>query len=322
MSTASNPTLSKPYCIGFLVLPRFSMIALSCAMEPLREANWVSGKSLYEWILITPDGPRITSSNETCLMIENDLSAIARCDMLIVCASFDLDQHSTPKTLSSLRKAARHGTVLGSIDTGSYLLARAGLLDGCRATIHWENATSFAELFPKVSLTGEIFTIDQNRWTCSGGSSGLVMMLHLIRQQHGNELSVGVAECAILGGIRSGHAEQRLSTQARLNKSDPSLIAAIQVMEANLATRLSVPDIAAQTGISQRQLERVFSNIVGTNPAAYYARLRLEHARRLLRQTSLQVGTIARSCGFSSQAVFARTYRQNFDVQPSKDRLM
>lgn len=308
--------------MGFLLLPRFSMIALSCAMEPLREANWVSGKSLYEWVLITPHGPQVTSSNETCLVVENDLSAISRCDMLIVCASFDLERHSTGKNLSILRKAARHGTVLGSIDTGSYLLARAGLLDGCRATIHWENAASFAELFPKVSLTREIFTIDQNRWTCSGGSSGIDMMLHLINQQHGVELSVGVAECAILGTIRSSHAKQRLSTQARLNKSDPTLIAAIQVMEANLAKRISVPNIAAQSGVSQRQLERVFSDVVGTNPAAYYLQLRLERARLLLRQTSLQIGTIAISCGFSSQAVFARTYRKYFDLQPSKDRLM
>ena len=291
-------------------------------MEPLREANWVSGKPLYEWVLITPQGPQVTSSNETCLMIENDLSAIPQCDMLIVCASFDLDQHSTPDTLSALRKATRHGTVLGSIDTGSYLLARAGLLDGCRATIHWENATSFAELFPNISLTREIFTIDQNRWTCSGGSSGIDMMLHLIRQQHGLELSVGVAECAILGGIRSGHDEQRLSLQARLNKSDPSLIAAIQVMEANLTTRLSVPEIATLTGISQRQMERVFTKILGVNPAAYYLRLRLERARSLLRQTSLQIGTIARSCGFSSAAVFARTYRNHFELPPSQDRVL
>lgn len=315
-------TLPKPYRVGFLVLPRFSMIALSCAMEPLREANWVSGNTLYEWVLITPDGPQVTSSNQTCLTISNDLNAIPDCDMLIVCASFDLEQHSTRQTLSALRKAARHGAVLGSIDTGSYLLARAGLLDGHRATIHWENATGFTERFPDVSLTGEIFTIDQNRWTCSGGSSGIDMMLHLIRQQHGAELSVGVAECAILAGIRPGQVAQRLPTQTRLNKSDPSLIAAIQVMEENLAARLSVPEIASQTGISQRQLERVFTDALGITPTAYYARLRLERARLLLRQSSLQVGTIARSCGFSSQAVFARAYRKYFSLPPSNDRVM
>jgi transcriptional regulator GlxA family with amidase domain len=311
---------NRPYRVGFLILPKFSMIALSCVMEPLREANWVSGKQLYDWLLITPGGPRVTSSNHTNLMIDNGLSAIRDCDMLIVCASFDLEKHSTPHTLSALRKAARHGVVLGSIDTGSYLLARAGLLDGIAATIHWENATGFAEQFPRVSLTHEIFTIDRNRWTCSGGSSGIDMMLHLIRQQHGVELSVGVAECAILGGIRSGQAAQRLSTAERLNTTDPSLIAAIQVMEANLTTRLSVPEIASQTGFSQRQLERVFRQCLGTTPTAHYLHLRLQRAQLLLRQTSLQVGTIAASCGFTSQAQFSRCYHDRFCMAPSKHR--
>ncbi len=296
------------------------MIALSCVMEPLREANWVSGKQLYDWVLITPDGPRVTSSNETTLTINNGLGAIARCDMVIVCASFDLEKHSTPRTLSALRKAARHGVIMGSIDTGSYLLARAGLLDGVAATIHWENAAGFAEQFPQVTMTHNIFTIDRNRWTCSGGSSGIDMMLHLIRAHHGTELSVGVAECAILGGIRTGQTGQRLSTKERLNTSNPSLIAAIQVMEANLTTRLCMPELAIQTGLSQRQLERVFHQYLGITPAAHYAQLRLRRAHSLLRQTSLQVGTIAASCGFNTLAQFSRAYRARFGVAPSRDR--
>ena len=320
MDALINSPPVRPYRIGFLVLPKFSMIALSCVMEPLREANWVSGYPLYEWLLITPKGSHITSSNGTCLVIENNLQAVSNCDMLIVCASFDLEQHSTPELLATLRKSAMLGMILGSIDTGSYILARAGLLDRCRATIHWENATGFAEKFPKVILTSEIFTIDKNRWTCSGGSSGIDMMLHLIRQQHGTELSVGVAECAILGGIRAGQTEQRLIKRDRLNKSDPSLIAAVQVMEANLAQPLKVPVIALQIGISQRQLERVFGKFMGVTPNEYYIHLRIERARILLRQTSLQVSTIAYSCGFSSQAVFARVYRKHFELPPSKDR--
>ncbi len=311
---------SKPYRIGFLVLPKFSLIALSCVMEPLREANWVSGYPLYKWLLITPKGSQVTSSNGTRLIVENNLQDTSSCNMLVVCASFDLEQLSTPEILATLRKSARQGIILGSIDTGSYILARAGLLDRCRATIHWENATEFADRFPKVILTSEIFTIDKNRWTCSGGSSGIDMMLHLIRQQHGAELSVGVAECAILGGIRAGQTEQRMSTRDRLNKSNPSLIAAVQVMEANLAQPLKVPIIASQIGISQRQLERVFGVSMGVTPSKYYIRLRIERARILLRQTSLLVSTIAYSCGFSSPALFARIYRKHFGLPPSKDR--
>lgn len=306
--------------MGFLILPKFSLIALSCVMEPLREANWVSGKSLYEWVLLTPEGPRVHASNGTCLTIDNGLEAATGCDMLIVCASFDLERYSTPEVLSALRKLARHGTNLGSIDTGSYVLAKAKLLDDCQATIHWENATSFSEQFPRVKATSDIFTIDKDRWTCSGGSSGIDMMLHLIHLQHGPEICAGVAECAILSGVREAHTEQRPSLRDRLNKSDPSLIAAIQVMEANYAERLTVPEIAAQTGISQRQLERVFQNHLGVTPNAYYIRLRLERARSLLRQTSLQANTIAASCGFSSQAQFSRMYRALFGVPPSKDR--
>ena len=310
----------KPYRVGFLVVPKFSLIALSCVMEPLREANWVSGKTLYEWVLLTPHGPQVCSSNGTCLMVENDLAAAEDCDMVIVCASFDLEQHSTREILATLRKLVRHGAIVGSIDTGSYILARAGLLDGRRATIHWENATGFSEQFPKVNLTSDIFTIDDHCWTCSGGSSGIDMMLHLIRQQHGAEIATGVAECAILSGIRQSGAGQRLSLRDRLNKSDPSLIAAIGVMEAHNAERLTVPEIARASGVSQRQLERVFQIHMGVTPNAYYVGLRLNRARKLLRQTSLQVKTIAVFCGFSSQAQFARAYKKAFNVSPSQDR--
>ena len=320
ISPISDEATKKAYRVGFLVLPQFSLIALSCVMDPLREANWVSGKALYDWVLLTPEGPLVHASNGTCLMTEAGLEAATDCNMLIVCASFNLERNSTPVVLSTLRKLARHGVVLGSIDTGSYVLARAGLLDDCHATIHWENAAGFSEQFPRVKLTSDIFTIDGNCWTCSGGASGIDMMLHLIHEQHGPAICAGVAECAILSGTRRGHTEQRMSLRNRLNKSDPSLIAAIQVMEANYAERLSVPDIAAQTGISQRQLGRVFQDHLGVTPIAYYAHLRLERARILLRQTSLQSNTIAASCGFTSQAQFSRMYKNAFGVQPSKDR--
>jgi len=320
MSTPETSRKPRPYRVGFLIFPKFSMIALSCVMDPLREANWVAGKPLYDWLLITPDGPNVTSSNQTTLIAENGLDAIAGCDMLITCASFDLDKIATPEILAILRKSARHGTVLGSIDTGSHLLARAGILNGKRATIHWENAESFAAQFPDVTLTHEIFTIDGNLWTCSGGSSGIDMMLHLIRAQHGAELSVGVAECAVLGGIRDGQADQRLSTKTRTGHSDPALIAALQVMESNLATRLPITEIAAQTGVSQRALERVFKRHMAVTPTAHYTRLRLGRARKLQRQTSLKLATIADSCGFTSLAQFSRAYRGEFDCPPSHDR--
>ncbi len=320
IQTMPLETVDRPYRVGFLILPQFSLIALSCVMDPLREANWVSGKALYDWVLLTPAGPRVFASNGTCLMTHNGLEAATGCDMLIVCASFDLERYSTPEVLSTLRKLARHGVILGSIDTGSYILARAGLLGGYHATIHWENAASFSERFPEVKMTSDIFTIDRNRWTCSGGSSGIDMMLHLIQKQHGLEISAGVAECAILSGARGGQTEQRISLRNRLNKSDPSLIAAIQVMEANFAERLTVPGIAARTGVSQRQLERVFQSHLGVAPIAYYVHLKLERARVLLRQTSLQAKTIAASCGFSSQAQFSRAYKSAFGISPSQDR--
>ncbi len=316
----NGETAKKTYRVGFLVMPQFSMIALSCVMDPLREANWVGGRALYDWVLITPEGPLVHASNGTGLIADAGLDAAMECDMLIVCASFDLERYSTSEVLSTLRKLVRHGVILGSIDTGSYILAKAGLLNNCHATIHWENADSFSEQFPQVKLTNEIFTIDGNCWTCSGGSSGIDMMLHLIHQQHGPEISGGVAECAILSGARGGHTQQRMSLRNRLNITDPSLNAAIQVMEANCADRLSVPDIAIQTGISQRQLERVFHKYLGTTPVAYYAHLRLERARALLKQTSLQINTIAASCGYTSSAQFSRLYKNAFGMQPSKDR--
>lgn len=307
--------------ISFLLIPGFSLIGLAAMMDPLRWANRLTEQPLYQWSILSIEGNGVEASNGLCIVPDQAISAIESTDTLIVCAGFHPDDYATASLSAELRRISLRGADIGGQDTGSYLLASAGILDGYRATIHWEQLENFSEVFPKVNVVDEIFEIDRDRFSCSGGLSGLDLMLHLIGHQHGRDLAQKVSEQLIYSQHRPGDQPQRLSVEARFGISHPKLVAAIKTMQQRIEDPLPIAQLAPTVHVSERELERLFQRFLKTSPAQFYRQLRLDQARQLLQQTSRSVTNIAIASGFASVSHFSRSYQQYFGLAPSRDRL-
>jgi transcriptional regulator GlxA family with amidase domain len=309
-----------PQQIAFLLVPNFSMIAFTSAVEPLRLANRASGKELYRWHLFSPDGKPVAASNGIALAPQGPVDGVLGFPTVILCSGIDGHLYEDRNVFATLRRAERQGADIGALCTGSHILARANMLNGYRCTIHWENLASFTENFPEVEATAELFEVDRNRFTCSGGTAALDMMLNMIGQQHGHELAAAVSEQFIHERIRDRHDHQRMALTARLGVRHPKLIQVIQSMEANLEEPLSRADLAQAAGLSSRQMERLFAKYLKKSPARYYVELRLNRARLLLLQTNMSVIDIALACGFVSASHFSKCYRDFFGKTPRRER--
>jgi transcriptional regulator GlxA family with amidase domain len=264
-ATASRSNES-PEIFGFLLIPQFSMLGFTSAVEPLRSANRLAGRRLYQWQLITEDGRPVVSSSDIEVVPHAGLDRVARLAQLIVVAGIDAHRYQNRKVLSALRRLARRGCSLGAVSTGTYLLARAGLLSGYRATIHWENLASFREEFPDLEITSELFEIDRDRVTCSGGTAALDLMLSLIGRTHGRTLATQVAEQFLHERIRDTRDPQRMTLRNRLGVSHPKLLTVAAEMEANLEEPLARAELARRAELSSRQLERLFRKYLGRTP--------------------------------------------------------
>jgi len=309
-----------PQKIAFLLVPNFSMIAFTSAVEPLRLANRVSGRSLYSWHLFSPDGSPIAASNGIALTPEGRVEDAAGYGTIILCSGIDAHVYEDRNLFAQLRKFDRKGADIGALCTASHILARAGLLDGYRCTIHWENLAAFAENFPHIEATSELFEIDRNRFTCSGGTAALDMMLNLIARQHGHEVAASVSDQFMHERIRDEHDQQRMALPARLGVRHPKLMSVIKLMEENLEEPHDRAKLAKSAGLSSRQLERLFRKYLNRSPARYYVELRLNRARLLLLQTNLSVIDVALACGFVSPSHFSKCYRDFFGKTPRKER--
>ncbi len=311
---------NEPQKLGFLLIPGFSLLAFASASEPLRIANWLSGEELYDWELISEDGNSVSASNGMDIVVDTSIETIDFIPMCITCASFHPENGISDKGIAWLRRQSSRGALLGSIDTGSHILAMAGLLDGYKATIHWVHVDSFPEHFPKVNVTRDLYVIDRNRFSATGGTSGTDLMLQLITLQHGRDLAIAVAEQISYNQIREGTEPQRMDTGHRLATSNRYVIQAVEQMETHIEDPLRTSDIADVLGISLRELERAFQKALKNTPGAYYRRMRLEKSKKLLQQTDLSVLDVAVSCGFTSSAHFSRCYREHYGHPPSTDR--
>ncbi|WP_116368764.1 GlxA family transcriptional regulator [Parahaliea mediterranea] len=311
---------TSPQRIGFLILPGFSMIGLSAMVDPLRWANTLAREALYDWQMLSLGGRPVRSSNDISLMADKAVETVKGIDTLIVCAGFHPQKHFNSKLASALRRLAAVGVDLGGQDTGSYLLAAAGLLEGYSATIHWENHDSYREAFRNVRVVPELFEIDRNRFSCSGGLSGLDMMLYLVQQQHGADLAAAISDQLIYHQVREGSDPQRLSLQSRYGVSNAKLLETIENMQRHFEHPLPIPELARRVHVSERELERLFRSHMQTTPLTFYRRLRLEKAQLLLQQTSFSVTNIALRCGFGSTSHFSRSYHRHFGYPPREER--
>ncbi|ATQ56974.1 GlxA family transcriptional regulator [Paracoccus yeei] len=315
-----SPAESRPQRYVFLLLERFTMVAFAAAIEPLRLANQIAGRRLYEWRLLGESGQAVACSNGTAVVVDAGLIEVQRNDTILVCGGIDVPRAATRPILGWLRREARRGARIGGICTGAWVLAEAGLLDGRRATIHWENQDGFAEKFPDVTLIRTVFVEDGSRLTAAGGTTAIDLMLRQIARDHGAELASRVADQMIHTAIRSEEDHQRLSIPTRIGARDPRLAQVVARMEANIEDPISPARLALDADMSPRQLERLFARYLGRSPKRYYMELRLERARNLLMQTEMGVMEIALACGFTSAAHFSKCYRATYGSTPYRQR--
>ena len=318
---ALQPGLSdRPRRYVFVLLDRFTMLSFAAAMEPLRLANRLAGRRLYDWRLLGEQGEVATCSNGSRIVLDGPLSDTARDDTILVCGGIDVTRATTRPLLAWLRREARRGGRVGALCTGTWVLAEAGLLDNRRATIHWENQDGFAEKFPDVTLIRTVFVEDGNRLTAAGGTAAIDMVLRQIARDHGPDLANRIADQMIHASIRSEEDHQRLSIPSRIGARHPRLAQVVARMEANIEDPVSPARLASETGMSPRQLERLFARYLGRSPKRYYMEIRLERARNLLLQTEMSVMEIALACGFASAAHFSKCYRVTYGSTPYRQR--
>ena len=314
-------TAKTPTSVGFLLVPGFALMSYAAAVEPLRAANLLSGRELYRWWHAAPGGKPVTASNGVAILPDCGTSTERAADMVLVCAGGNPALFDDKSAFAWLRRLARKGVTIGGISGGPYILAKAGLLGGARATLHWEHLPAFREAFPDVEVVPSLFEIDGNRITCSGGISALDMMVALIERDHGRQLAASVGDWFLHTHIREGFGPQRMDLRYRLGVADEKLVAVLRAMETNLETPLARGALAHEAGVSLRQLERLFHRHVGHGIHAHYRMLRLDRARQLLRETTLPVLDVALATGFGSSSQFARAYAKTFGEPPSRTRL-
>ncbi len=311
---------AKPRRFIFVLLDKFSMLSFASALDSLRIANRMADKDLYAWQLVGEGGDTVSCSAGTTFKLDDDLSDLQRDDVVLVCGGVDVQRATTKKILNWLRREARKGIRVGGLCTGAYTLAKAGLLEGKRATIHWENADSFAEEFENVELTKSVFLINGSRMTTAGGTSSIDLLLKLIADDFGEELANSVADQMIYSSIRTDQDTQRLSTPTRIGVRHPKLSQVIQMMEKNIEEPISPSILAKDVGMSTRQLERLFRRYLNRSPKRYYMELRLQKARNLLMQTDMSVINVALACGFASPSHFSKCYRAHYNTTPYRER--
>ena len=295
---------------------------MSSAVEPLRMANRICGQERYGWVSISESGKPVRASDGMSVNVDHSITDFDpnNVDAVIVCGGIHVEKSTTDAAIKWLKTVEQKGLGLGSACTGSYVLASAGLLDGYRCSIHWENIASLTDLFPKIQVSRSIYTIDRNRYTCSGGTTPVDMMLHFISAQCGNQVSAGVAEQFVYERIRRADDLQRIPLKHEVGNQSERLIVAVELMEANIREPIIQTELATYVGVSKRQLQRLFRRYLNCTPTRYYLQIRLRRARELLQQTRLSLVEISSLTGFASNSHFSKSYKEFYGHSPSKER--
>lgn len=312
----------------FFLVRDFTMVAFATALEPLRIANRMLGYEAYQWRLASVDGKPVAASNGVLCAVNTSLdderrkmSGQERPSMVVVCSGINVETAGSKTIYGWLREEYNRGVAIGGLCTGAYILAAAGLLSNKRCAIHWENLPGFQEAFPKANVFADLFEVDQNIYTCAGGTAALDLMLKLIGDDFDDNLVNRVCEQVLTDRVRSPTDRQRLPLRARLGVQNSKVLTIIELMEANLSEPLSLIEIADHVGLSRRQIERLFRQEMGRSPARYYLEIRLDRARHLLIQSSLPVVEVAVACGFVSASHFSKCYRELYARSPQQERV-
>ncbi len=305
---------------AFILAESFSMFCMSAAIDALRVANDKAGQPFYRWTCVSHDGQRVRASNGISLWPDHSVGDLPPADITFIVASTSIDFPGRARIIETLRGLGRRGAKLGALSVGSHVLALAGQLEGRRCTIHWENRGAFREAFPDIECTANVFEIDRDRYTSAGATTGIDLMLEIIRADLGADIAEKVASSAQTERVRSHHDRQRIGPEPDLNVKSEKLSRLTALMADNLEEPLTAGELAGSVQLSVRQVERLFLKHLNSTPRRYYMTLRLERARQLLRQTRIPVLDVALSTGFTSQSYFAQCYRLQFGRAPSQER--
>lgn len=305
---------------NFILCDDFSMLCLAAAVDALRAANLFTGGPHYSWTIVTHDGKAVRASNGITLASDCGLDAMPKADITFVVASGNLTPPGAQRIINTLRSTGRRGAALGALSVGTLLLAQAGQLEGRRCTIHWEHRASFCDAFDTITCTGAVYEIDRDRYTAAGGTTGMDLMLALVRADFGANIATRVANNFQYEHIRDHDDRQRASIEPDLSGKSEKLKRVASLMAENLEEPLDANTLARAVSLSVRQVERLFLKHLDSTPGRYYMRLRLDRAQQLLRQTNLPILEVALATGFTSHSYFAQSYRLQFGKAPSAER--
>lgn len=305
----------------FLLLNGFTQVSFACAMEPLRLANIAGGAPLFTWQTMSVDGEPVVSSCGASVMVDGAMQNLSHSDTLVVVGGNVGWANGAASHLAFLRRQDAHGVAIIGVCGGLVALAQAGLLSGQKCAVDWQFAQSFAERFPALSISNQVFVLARIS-TAASGTAAADLMLHLIARLHGNDLANLVADMMVYSQVRRPGAKQRVSLNALLGVRNELLSLAIRIMEDHVESILPIAEISAMLGISIRQLERLFARHLNLSPSKYYANIRLSRATELLRDTDMTVPEIGNACGFSSANQFSKTYRRHLKISPARFRVV
>jgi AraC family carnitine catabolism transcriptional activator len=306
--------------IAVLLLPRFSLMALASVLEPFRVANRLAGRELYRWRFVSPEAGPIQATSGLPITAELSVRDPVAARRVIVCTSFEPMAAASRAVLAWLRRLDAAGAELWAVDTGAFLLAEAGLLAGRTVTLHWESIAAFAELHDGVTTRRSLFERSGRVATCAGGTAGIDLALTAIAAEHGRNLALDVADQLIHQGIRGAAAPQQLAPMRRYGTRNPTVLAAIDLLQRSIEQPPSLAQAATALGVSPRQLQRLFATHLGTSFKRFDRELRLERAKELLEQTGMTVMAVAVATGFGSVEHFGRSYRAMFGISASQSR--
>lgn len=312
----SEQAQSRNY--AFVLLPEFTLLAFSAAIDPLRIANQLSQKPLYRWTVLSENGDAVRSSCGVSVNVDGTTNSLPRDTTLFVCSGNMNGQHASRSTLEFVKRHYQLGGTVGGICTGAFTLARAGILANKTFTMHWENQPGFVERFTHLCPTNRKYEIDGRVLTCAGGAAATDLTTRLIAEDHGEEFATMVSDMCLRRAEVGTEPSQRTSLGTVLHTRNPSLISIVRLMTANFETPLTMPELAKKVGYTPRHVERLFQRCVGMPPKTFYRNLRLDHARSLLADTEMSLFEISAACGFESKSYFARAFKQRFGCPPSK----
>ena len=311
---------AKSIRVGFLLVDGFALMSYSAAVEPMRAANLLAGKELYEIEHLPVLGAQSVSSSGAIIKASSHVGERVDFDLLLVVAGGDPARFHDERIFQWLRHLARRGVAIGGVSGGPVILARAGIMAGRRMTVHWEHAQSLAEFSPALALERTIYVIDRDRLTCAGGTAALDMMHALITIHYGADFATRVSDWFVHTEVRPSGGPQRAGPVERYGTASLPVIRAIELMENHIADPLALDQLAELAGIGARQLNRLFTKNLGRSTMGFYRDLRLEKADNLLSQSTMNVTEIALAAGFANSAHFSQSYRQKYGQSPSGKR--